>query len=130
MAPPGFEPDTCGTGSQSTSHSVIRPGVLGQNPKRRISNSFKIGQVVLIGSDNRKRIDWPPGVITEFIPGKDKQVRLKKVKTSHCTLLRLIQRIYSLEVDSSKDLSNSFTYLEEQRRGDNAPNRSDLRDIS
>ncbi|GIY91773.1 hypothetical protein CEXT_251811 [Caerostris extrusa] len=86
--------------------------------------------VVLIGSDNRKRIDWPPGVITEFIPGKDKQVRLIKVKTSHCTLLRLIQRIYPLEVDSSKDLSNPFTDLEEQRRGDNAPNPCDLKDIS
>ncbi|GIX71971.1 hypothetical protein CDAR_439531 [Caerostris darwini] len=38
--------------------------------------------------------------------------------------------IYPLEVDSSKDFSNPFTDLEEQRRGDNVPNPSDLRDIS
>ncbi|GIY17373.1 DUF5641 domain-containing protein [Caerostris darwini] len=101
-----------------------------QKPKRRISNTFKIGQIVLIGSDNRKRIDWPLGVITEFIPGKDKQVRLVKVKTSHCTLSRPIQRIYPFDVDSSKDFSNPFTGREEQRRGDNVPNPSDLRDTS
>ncbi|GIY19699.1 reverse transcriptase [Caerostris extrusa] len=63
-------------------------GVLAQKKsKRTTSNSFKIGQIVLIGSDNRKRIDWPLGVITEFIPGKDKQVRLIKVKTPHCTFI-------------------------------------------
>ncbi|GIY72549.1 hypothetical protein CDAR_310711 [Caerostris darwini] len=65
------------------------------------------GQVVLIGSDNRKRIDWPLGVITEFIPGKDKQVRLIKVKTSHCTLLCHIQRVFPLEVDSVTPLQIS-----------------------
>ncbi|GIY52394.1 endonuclease [Caerostris extrusa] len=103
-------------------------GVPVQKPKRRISNTFKIGQVVLIGSDNRKRIDWPLGVITEFIPGKDKQVRLIKVKTSH--FITPYSRINPLEIDSSKDFSSTFKDLEEQRRGDNVPNPSDLRDTS
>ncbi|GIY41782.1 DUF5641 domain-containing protein [Caerostris darwini] len=100
------------------------------NRRFRYRQTLHKGQVVLIGSDNRKRIDRPFGVKTEFIPGKNKQVRLMKEKTSHCTLLRPIQMIYPLEVDSSKDFSNPLTDLEEQRRGDNVPNPSDLRDIS
>ncbi|GFU12865.1 uncharacterized protein NPIL_54901 [Nephila pilipes] len=105
-------------------------GVLVQKSKRRVSNTIKIGHIVLIGSDNRKRIDWSLQVIAELIPGKDKQARLVKAKTSHSTLFGPIQKIYSLEVDSSKDISNPYKDLEEQQRGANVPNPGDSRNKS
>lgn len=32
---------------------------------------FKVGDVVLVGADNKKRIQWPMGRILELLPGKD-----------------------------------------------------------
>lgn len=40
------------------------------------------GDVVLIGSDNTKRISWPLGKITEVIPEKDGNI--KTCKTKNC----------------------------------------------
>ncbi|GFT62365.1 hypothetical protein NPIL_589341 [Nephila pilipes] len=44
--------------------------VLVQKPKKRVSNTIKIGHVVLIGSDSRGRIDLPLVVIAELITEK------------------------------------------------------------
>ncbi|GFU25093.1 hypothetical protein NPIL_393831 [Nephila pilipes] len=81
-------------------------GVLVQKPKRRVSSTIKFGHIALTGSDYRKRIDCPVGVIAQLIPEKDKWVIFVKIKTSQSTLLRFVQKIYPLEVDSSKDISN------------------------
>ncbi|KAJ8914063.1 hypothetical protein NQ315_017584 [Exocentrus adspersus] len=55
------------------------------------------GDVVVVGSDNAKRINWPLGRITEVLPGKDDQTRLVRVQTTGGQLLRPIQRLYPLE---------------------------------
>lgn len=57
-----------------------------------------VGQVVLVGSDNTKRFEWPLGRIVELLPGRDGGIRLCKVKTNHRVMLRPIQRLYPLEV--------------------------------
>ncbi|KAJ8979701.1 hypothetical protein NQ317_000986 [Molorchus minor] len=67
---------------------------------------FKIGDVVLVESDNRKRLDWPLGVIEEVFPGKDGKSRLVKLRTSRGTLLRPIQRLYPLEISIESDSCN------------------------
>ncbi|GFQ84754.1 hypothetical protein TNCT_288761 [Trichonephila clavata] len=58
----------------------------------------------MVGADNKKRIIWPLGRITENIPGKDGQVRLVRVKTLQHEFLRPIQRIYPLDISSSDNL--------------------------
>lgn len=57
----------------------------------------KLGDIVLIGNDNEKRLDWTMGRICELMPGKDGQVRLVKVSTNRGTFMRPIQRLYPLE---------------------------------
>ncbi|XP_035220808.1 uncharacterized protein LOC118193777 [Stegodyphus dumicola] len=64
---------------------------------------FKVGEVVLVGSENQKRINWPLAVIEELYPGRDGHVRVVKVKTPLGHLVRPVQKIYPLEVNSSED---------------------------
>lgn len=60
-----------------------------------------IGDVVLVGSDNKKRYEWPLGRIVELIPGKDDKVRVARVKTRQGIFTRPLQRLYPLEVPAS-----------------------------
>lgn len=64
---------------------------------------IKSGDMVLIGDDNQKRIDWPIGLVTELITGRDSVVRVVRVRTSKGTLTRPVQRIYPLEFHLDPD---------------------------
>jgi len=64
----------------------------------------EIGDIVLVGHDNKKRYDWPLGKILELYPGKDGKIRVAKVKTRMGMLIRPLQRLYPLEVSSPKAL--------------------------
>ncbi|KAF6216059.1 hypothetical protein GE061_000397 [Apolygus lucorum] len=57
-----------------------------------------VGEIVLIGSDDKKRIDWPLAVIVELIPGQDGKCRAVKLRTANGIFTRAIQHIYPLEV--------------------------------
>lgn len=81
-------------------HRRFRSEYLGQlkllNSGKRMTEP-KLGEIVLIGNDNEKRLDWTMGRICELIPGKDSQIRLVKVSTNRGTFKRPVQRLYPLE---------------------------------
>lgn len=60
---------------------------------------IKLGEIVLIGNDCSKRLEWPLGRIIELFPGKDGIVRVVRLITATGQLVRLVQRLYRLEVD-------------------------------
>ena len=62
------------------------------------ADKIKVGDVVLIGSDDKKRLHWPLAVVVEVIPGRDNVTRLVKLRTSKGLFLRSIQRLYPLEL--------------------------------
>ncbi|XP_058810071.1 uncharacterized protein LOC131675193 [Phymastichus coffea] len=62
------------------------------------SRSIKVGEVVLIGDDNKKRIDWPLAKIEKLIQGRDGVARVAVLKTKDGILKRPLQRIYPLEI--------------------------------
>ncbi|GFS58391.1 integrase catalytic domain-containing protein [Trichonephila clavipes] len=62
------------------------------------SYELKVGDIVLIENEDKKRAFWPLGRIVKLYPGKDNYVRLDKVKTLNGDVLRLIQRLYPLEI--------------------------------
>jgi hypothetical protein len=64
--------------------------------------SPKVGDIVLVGQENKKRYEWPLGRILELFPGKDNKVRVARVKTTRGTLTRPVQRLYPLEVMTSQ----------------------------
>lgn len=69
---------------------------------KKQQSSVVVGDVVLIGADNRKRYEWPLGVIDELLPGKDGKVRVVKVRTASGLLTRPLQRIFPLEVSQEQ----------------------------
>lgn len=66
----------------------------------------KIGDVVLVGADNRKRVLWPMAKIVELIPGRDGLFRIAKVKTQQGILVRPIQRLYPLEISAAEEVDD------------------------
>ncbi|GBN73773.1 hypothetical protein AVEN_244542-1, partial [Araneus ventricosus] len=67
----------------------FRSEYLGQLVQRRTckeSRPISVGDVVLVGSDNLKRIHWPFGKIIELLPGKGKGIRLVRIKTANSVL--------------------------------------------
>ncbi|GFV05381.1 DUF5641 domain-containing protein [Trichonephila clavipes] len=51
----------------------------------------RIGEMVLIGNDNKKRLSWPIAEIIELIPGRDGEIRTVQLKTQHGTVIRPVQ---------------------------------------
>ena len=62
---------------------------------------LKSGCMVLVQDDQRPRLTWPLGVVTQLIPGKDGVVRTVKVKMASGELVRSVPRVHDLEFGSS-----------------------------
>ncbi|UYV83291.1 hypothetical protein LAZ67_23000423 [Cordylochernes scorpioides] len=71
-------------------------GFLRQNTRKK-TKSIKEGDVVLMEVDNKKRTEWPIGVIEKTYPGKDGIVRVAMIKTKRGNFLRPVQRLFILE---------------------------------
>jgi len=74
-----------------------------RNPIKTNNQSVKVGDVVLVSNDNKKRIDWPLAQIIELFPGKDGIVRTVRLKTAMGEMTRSIQRVYPLEVSGQAE---------------------------
>ena len=59
---------------------------------------INVGDVVLIGDDIHKGIDWPLARVIDAIPGQDGNARVFMLKTKNGILKRAIQRLYPLEI--------------------------------
>ena len=78
-------------------------------------DSIKVGDVVLVGSDDKKRLDWPLAQVKELFPGRDQIHRLVKVKTAKGYQLRPIQRLYPLELQEEERLDHFIPGHGEER---------------
>ena len=65
--------------------------------QKKVTDQFKVGDVVWIESDNKKRIEWEKGLIVELFKGKDGFNRVCKLKTEKGELVRPLQRCFLLE---------------------------------
>ncbi|KAL1447894.1 hypothetical protein WDU94_012402 [Cyamophila willieti] len=66
--------------------------------KKSVERTLEVGEMVLIGDENMKRLSWPVGRVEELITSKDNQVRVVKVRTAQGMVVRPVQRIYRLEI--------------------------------
>ncbi|GFR33183.1 DUF5641 domain-containing protein [Trichonephila clavata] len=60
------------------------------------------GDIVLIGSDNTKRLNWPLGQVIELFKDKDNIERVVRLRVANGEIIRPIQRIYALEIYSAE----------------------------
>ncbi|XP_011860462.1 PREDICTED: uncharacterized protein LOC105557751 [Vollenhovia emeryi] len=82
----------------------FRSEYLGQLSRRKVKGSrisVKEGDIVLLGQDNLKRLDWPLARVIKVFPGRDGVTRVVRVKTAMGELVRPIQRLYPLEMSST-----------------------------
>ena len=59
-----------------------------------------MGSLVLIQEELTPRLNWPLGRIVQLFPGRDGVSRTAEIKTDRGTLVRSIQRLHHLEMDS------------------------------
>ncbi|GFU78901.1 integrase catalytic domain-containing protein [Trichonephila clavipes] len=79
-----------------------------QKHNEKESRDPQIGEVVLVGDDNKKRLFRALAKIIELIPGRDGKIRTVRLKTQHGKMLRPIQRIYPLEIRSNENLQRGM----------------------
>ncbi|GFU88961.1 integrase catalytic domain-containing protein [Trichonephila clavipes] len=79
-----------------------------QKHNEKESRDPQIGEVVLVGDDNKKRLFGALAKIIELIPGRDGKIRTVRLKTQHGKFLRPIQRIYPLEIRSNENLQRGL----------------------
>ena len=95
--------------------SRFRKEYLSQLVQKRIqgpqSSGLKLGEIVLVGDDAKKRLNWPLAKVLNLIPGKDGKVRTVQLKTQSGVLTRPIQRVYPLEM-SSKEIQDPIVQHE------------------
>ncbi|GIX75944.1 endonuclease [Caerostris extrusa] len=64
---------------------------------------LKVGDIVLIELENKKRVMWPMGKIEKIYSSRDGASRVVQVRTSSGCLTRPIQKLYPLEMSTSGD---------------------------
>jgi len=73
--------------------------------KKIPKSEIKVGDLVLVGSDNQARVYWPIAKVTTLVPGKDGICRLAfvrvKIGKQIKEIMRPVQRLYPLELDTS-----------------------------
>ena len=68
---------------------------------RSFGRDLELGSMVLIKEDHLPRLQWPLGTIIKLYPGKDGSVRSVELKTSKGDIVRPVQRLYDLEINSN-----------------------------
>lgn len=64
-----------------------------------VYRALRIGDLVLIRTDNAPACDWPMGRVIEVFPGPDGRIRSCKIQTKRTTLERPITKLCLLPVD-------------------------------
>ena len=85
------------------------------------ARKINVGELVLIGNDNLKRIDWPLARVKELYVGKDGNVRVARLITTKGELTRPIQRLFPLELESkfsNEDFNNVHKRQDTEEKGD------------
>ncbi|KAF5283079.1 hypothetical protein FQR65_LT14096 [Abscondita terminalis] len=67
--------------------------------KQRKCKKLQIGNICLIGREDKKRLQWPMGKVLKLFPGRDGVSRVARLKIQGGELLCPIQRLYPLEAN-------------------------------
>ncbi|GFW02642.1 integrase catalytic domain-containing protein [Trichonephila clavipes] len=68
----------------------------------KTTRALKVGEIVLIENPNKKRLYWLLGKFIQLNPGRDEKVRTLKLRCSNSEIIRSIQRVFPLEIQSAE----------------------------
>lgn len=71
-----------------------------QKRKKSETVSLREGDIVLVGTEGKRRIEWPLARVLQTYPGRDGVVRVVRLRTASGEVIRPIQRLYQLEVST------------------------------
>ncbi|XP_064629255.1 uncharacterized protein LOC135488547 [Lineus longissimus] len=69
-----------------------------ENCGGKLENTVKVGDVVLVHSDEKRRLYWDLAIVEELNYGKDNLVRFVIIKTKNGRTSRPIAKLYPLEI--------------------------------
>ena len=69
----------------------------------RHANNVKVGNVVLLADNQKKRVMWKMALVEELFPGRDGKFRVARVKVGNLRLLRPVQKLVPMELKQSGD---------------------------
>jgi hypothetical protein len=90
-------------------------GALVQRKNETWKVPLQVGDVVLIGADNKKRYEWPLGRVVELYPGRDGNIRVAKLRTNSGVFLRPLQRLYPLEMSHLREIEVPSSVMDEEK---------------
>ncbi|XP_035230936.1 uncharacterized protein LOC118202838 [Stegodyphus dumicola] len=73
------------------------------------SCKLKEGDIVLIGSNDKRRLNWPLGKIIQLFPGTDGESRRARIKVQNGEVIRVVQNLYPLELSTAEQLPSKFS---------------------
>ena len=76
----------------------------------KVNYDLKLNDIVLIETENVKRLNWPLARVIALIPGVDGEVRVVRLQTATGELTRPVKRVFPLEVQM---LENNVTTRKE-----------------
>jgi len=78
----------------------FRSEYLGQLQRRNKNHStpIKVEDIVLVGHNNLKRLNWPLARVVKVFPSRYGVTRVVRVRTATEELVRPVQRLYPLEI--------------------------------
>lgn len=85
------------------------------NSGQRRPRELAVDDIVLIEEENVKRSEWKMGKVLKIYPGRDGVARVAKVKTKIGELVRPLQRLYPMEVETTDALNKNKQRLNSSR---------------
>ncbi|CAL1293989.1 unnamed protein product [Larinioides sclopetarius] len=93
-----------------------------RNPQSSLKRrNLSPGDIVLVGSDNTKRLNWPLGRVIELFRGKDNVERVARLRVANGEIIRPIQRIFPLEFSSPEIFDDVPAKAESASDNENQP---------
>ncbi|CAL8083424.1 unnamed protein product [Orchesella dallaii] len=90
--------------------------LVNRNPKKKVTRELCVGELVLVGCDNLKRIEWPLARVMELISGRDGVCRVARVRTERGEITRSVQRLFPLEMDTTPETEKIIRDVELKTR--------------
>lgn len=78
---------------------------------------LKAGDIVLVASENTKRLQWPLARVLEVHPGRDGTARVARVKTATAELLRPWRKLVPLEIHDTAAREGMLRKVREEAVG-------------